>query len=113
MAESGNRVFQLVIVDIAVAPRIEVGEADTCRVLKGLELGGFLCLPLLNQPKTLAEDLAGILVAAGLNAIGRIDQRRVSGALGPAGAGDPCPELSPFLLRPALQDWPSRQQLLR
>jgi hypothetical protein len=51
---------------LALTP-IQRANADASRCSQGLQLAGILRFPLLNQPQSLTQDFAGILIAAGFD----------------------------------------------
>ena len=62
-----NKVLQLVIGNIGEPPRSDIRPALAGSLLQGLEFGFPNALALLDEAQSFTQDLAGVLVATGLN----------------------------------------------
>jgi type IV secretion system protein VirD4 len=65
--QPADDLFQIVISNILEAPFVDIAEAGCGSLLKCRELGRFQHIPLLDKPEAIAQDLAGILIATGLD----------------------------------------------
>ena len=83
-SQASDELLQFVIADIFETAFVNVLKTDAGRVPKRLEFGRFLRLALFDQSQAIAQHLAGILIAAGLdqlfnNRIQVVRQHNVSG----------------------------------
>src|SRR5262249_8630154 len=59
--------------ELRIPAGLDLGETDPCRLAQGLELGAMRGAALLEEPQAFTQDLARVLVLAGLDQV--LDQR--------------------------------------